>query len=126
MNEREILNLENCVVENPKWKCVHCFAVLVQNCNFNDEFYIADRTSLAEDLNGKPLVWFDPYLGKYKASDIKIAIAYVSGYDIHYIEEKNGEKTVKTATISQDVGVEKYDDRQLIVARLSLSDYKGD
>lgn len=124
MDEREILNLKKCFVENPKGKYVHCNAVLVQNCNFNDEFYIESKTWQVEELDDQLLMWFDPYLGKYPKSDSKIAIAGVSGYDIYYIEEKDGVKTAKTATISHDVGVEKYDDRQLIVARLSISDYR--
>jgi hypothetical protein len=53
--------------------------------------YLCEKDIFLEELDGKDLVWFDPYLGRSKINDTLIAITRVTDEGAFYLR-KQGEK----------------------------------
>ena len=114
----EILKTQTFFVEKPKLTAVHVSVLLVYRGNFNDERLIASREFSLSDLQDKPLVWLDLFLGMTPQNKTQIAFAGVKGSTL-YILRKDGEKlsVVKkegfTYTFSDD-----YDEGYIIATNI--------
>jgi len=94
----------------------------VQRCNFNDERLIESRTINVADIKDKPLVWLDPYLGKFDTGKVMIAITGISDEKFALLERREAETTerlsesvFKSVIISDD-----YDSSLLIASHIEL------
>ena len=94
MTNEEILALDRFECVSPKRKYVNVHVFVVMRCNFNDERLVEDLSFDFAENTGKPLAWFDPYLGRNPKSDIRIAFAYADGEALYFIEEKGGQRAV--------------------------------
>ena len=118
MTKEEILKLEKCIVKNPRDKYISVFVYIVQKCNFNDEFLIEEKWLETAALDGKPLEWFDLYLGRYEKSKTEIAFAYIDGKNVYFLERKDGQTKVVKKNQFTHYFSENYDERRLISSHI--------
>lgn len=112
MNSQEILKLEKCLVKDTKKKSIDISVYMVARGCFNDEMLVKDLTIKIEDISDKPLFWFDLYLGRKADNKIKMAVAYVEGYDVYLLE--NDGKTTTVVKANSILASEDYDESYLI------------
>lgn len=94
----EIKNFDKFTVKAPKIQTIHVSVYLVYRGNFNDERLIESTEFSVEELQDKPLVWFDLYLGKKADNRIKLAFAYLEGRDLYFLEDDTKEVKVVQKT----------------------------
>ena len=96
MTKRDVLKLERCTVGDTPIKYIEISVFMVARGNFNDERLIETRWLCLEKIKDKPFEWVDLYLGKKTASTKKIAIAYVQGAEVYFLEsDADGVRAVK-------------------------------
>ncbi len=93
MKTCEIKKLDKFTVENPQMQTLHMSVYLVYRGNFNDERLIETKELSVEELNGKPLVWLDVYLGRKKDNALKLAFIYLKDRNLYFLENEG--KTTK-------------------------------
>ena len=123
MQQEDILKRKEAYVEAPTFRYINVGVYIVQKCNFNDEWLVEHRQIPVEDIHEKPLSWFDPYLGRYPRSDVKIAFAVVKGTKLWFLEDKNGVISLKNGD-NYAAYVEDMDERTLISVHISVTSYK--
>ena len=117
-----ILNLKNVKVNNEVIKKIVVNVMIVQKCNFNDTFYIADKEILVSDIKDNPITYFDPFLGKANNSNIEAAIASIDEDEYSVIIDENGTKKVEVKENYLDVVLTtEYDERTFLASHISLS-----
>lgn len=79
---------------------------------FNDEMLVESLSLKIEDINDKPLYWFDLYLGRKADNKTKIAIAYIEGYDVYVLKDDGENVTAIKAT--SILSAEDFDNNYLI------------
>ena len=87
MTKNEILNLKKCVVYDTKKKSVNFSVYMVARACFNDEMLVESLTLKIEDINDKPLYWFDLFLGRKKDNTTRIAVAYIDCNDVYLLKD---------------------------------------
>ncbi len=122
----DILKLKEAKIEAPVVPYLNVSVFIVQKCNFNDEFLVEHMQIPLAELDGKPLSFFDPYMGRRKESTVKIAVAKAKGKTLYLVEDKVGERSVfQLEPLSTDMRyTEDNDERTLISVHLSLTSYK--
>lgn len=60
----------------------------VFRANFNDTYWLEERTINFDDINDKELIWFDPFYGRSKINDTLIAISYADDEKFVVLEKK--------------------------------------
>ncbi len=96
MTKEELLAQGKFLVNDPMPKAFHISVNLVYRGNFNDERLIASRSIEVEELVGKPLMWFDPYLDMLGGSTLKIAFAYLDEATLYIlVDDGNDIKLVE-------------------------------
>ena len=122
----DILKLKTVEIEATAYPYLSVSVYIVQKCNFNDEFLVENAYIPLSELNGKPISFFDPYLGRKKDSNVKIAVAKAHGKTLHLIEDKDGELSAfQLGALWYDTRyTEDHDDRTLISVHLSLTSQK--
>lgn len=122
----DLLKLKEAKIEAPVVPYLNVSVFIVQKCNFNDEFLVEHMQIPLAELDGKPLSFFDPYMGRRKESTVKIAVAKVKGKNLYLIEDKVGERSVfQLEPLSTDTRyTEDNDERTLISVHLSLTSQK--
>ena len=90
MDNESVLNLKT-KVETTKQYVVEYFVTYVFRANFNDEMYLEEKNIDIEELKDKPLVWFDPYLGRSKIGNTEFAIAKVTDEELVLLVREKGE-----------------------------------
>ena len=122
----DVLALKEAKVEAPAYPYVNIAVYIVQKCNFNDEFLVEHKQIPLAELNGKPLDFFDPYMGRYKQSTVKIAVAFAKDKELYIVEEKGGVRSSfrLDAFGSDKRYTENNDERTLISVHLSVTSYK--
>lgn len=117
-----ILNLKNVKVNNELIKKIIVNVMIVQKCNFNDTFYIADKEILVSDIKDNPISYFDPFLGKVNNSNIKVAIASIDEDEYYVIIDENGTKKVEVNENYLDVILTaEKDERTFLSSHIRLS-----
>ena len=108
-------------ITSKKHTKLHIFVTYVFRANFNDEMYVCEKDIFLDELDGKELVWFDPYLGNSKANTTQIAITRVTDKGFYYLERESGEvKEEKASLYGSTTFSEDYDERFLIASHLQL------
>lgn len=109
-------------VTTERYTKIHISVFLVQRCNFNDERLIESKVISVSDIKDKPLLWLDPYLGKFDTGKVKIAITGISDDKFTLLErrgteaaERTSESIFKSVIISDD-----YDSSLLIASHIEL------
>ena len=122
----DVLKLKEVEIDAPAYPYLSVSVYIVQKCNFNDEFLVEQTYIPLSELDGKPLSFFDPYLGRKKDSNVKIAVAKAQGKTLCLMEEKGGElSSFELASSWYDARyTENYDERTLISVHLSLTSQK--
>ncbi len=121
-----ILEMKEAKVEDPAYPYLNVAVYIVQKCNFNDEILVEHMQIPLAELNGKPLSFFDPYMGRRKDSTVKIAVAMAKEKELWLIEDKDGTRSsFQIGSFGRDTRyTEDYDERTLISVHLSLTSYK--
>ena len=70
MKVSEIKKLEVFTLDNAERKDVNFSVSLVYRGNFNDDRLIDSKKVIFAEIENKPLVWFDVYLGKKKDNKV--------------------------------------------------------
>lgn len=78
------------LISTNKYKKITVNVMIVQKCNFNDTFYIESKDIYIKDLIDKEVEYFDPFLGKSKNTNIKVAILAVDDEGVTYSTIENG------------------------------------
>lgn len=112
MKENEILNLKKCVVKNTKKTAINFSVYLVARASFNDEMLVESLKLNVDDIKDKELYWFDLFLGRKKDNKIKLAVAYIDGFDVYLLQD-DGEK-ITSFKANYILSSEYYDDSYLI------------
>ena len=120
MTKKEILNLQNFVAIETKIKRINLSVFSVQNCNFNDEWLLDSVDFKVEDIKDKPLFYTDLFLGKNKENKLKIAFAYLKGYDIYFIVDDGIERKVIKKEDFTQIFTAKKDDRTFFATHINL------
>ena len=121
-----VLEWKEAKIEAPAYPYLNISVYIVQKCNFNDEFLLEHMQIPLADLEGKPIAFFDPYMGRYKDSAVKIAVAMAKGKRLWLIEDKGGTlSSFELDSFGSDTRyTEDYDERTLISVHISLTSYK--
>ena len=112
-----------CRVNSPKYKYLKISVYLVHRCNFNDEFLIAGESIELGTLKDKELVWLDPYLGKGKNEEKRIALISSDDANLTLRIKKGCEVSEETSELIIYIS-DDYDETYIISAHISLSNYK--
>ena len=122
----DVLKLKNVEIDAPVCPYLNVAVYIVQKCNFNDEFLVEHMQIPLAELDGKPLSFFDPYMGRRKESTVKIAVAKAMGRTVYLIEDKEGARSsFKIDILGYDTRyTENNDERTLISVHLSLTSQK--
>ncbi len=122
----DVLKMKEVEIDAPAFTYLNVSVFIVQKCNFNDEFLVEHLQVPLSELAGKPISFFDPYMGRKKDSNVKIAVAKVAGKTLHLVEDKEGTlSSFKLGALSYDTRyTENYDERTLISVHLSLTSQK--
>ena len=118
MTEKQMLSLETFTVENPKTETVHVSVSLVYRGNFNDERLIESMEFQLQELAGKPLVWFDLYLGRLQNNTVKLAFAYLKGRDLYFLEDDGKRVRVIKKNAFGHYYSNDYDDAHIISTQI--------
>ena len=114
MTDNEVLDLE--IAQAQTKRTLHIAVMHVQKCNFNDTYYLHTEDIPLSALDGNPIVWFDPYYGYGKGTEVRVAIAAVRD-DVLYVLEKRGEKiTVHKKEPVMDVIITDENDQSTFIA----------
>ena len=111
-------------VKDPFYSYLTVSVYIVQKCNFNDEFLVEHKQIPLKELDGKELLWFDPYLGRYPESKVKIAVAKAEGKALSLLEDESGTVTERKLDDVAYKYTENYDERTLISVHFLLTSYK--
>ena len=103
-----------------KYAKLHIFVTYVFRGNFNDEMYLCEKDIFLDELDGQELVWFDPYLGKSKVNDTRIAITRVTKTGASYLIERTGEIKEEKIALYGSTFAEDFDESRLLAAHLQL------
>jgi hypothetical protein len=114
---------ENITALKTKVKCtkkyvVKYFVTYVFKANFNDEMYLEEKIIEIDGLKDKPLVWFDPYLGRSKIKDTEFAIKSVTDKGMTLLVRKNGEITQEKGSWSY-ILCEDFNESCLLASHIS-------
>ena len=107
-------------IETTKYKSLLITVENVFKANFNDSYWLCEKSISLDELNRDELVWFDPYLGK---SDVKVEIALSYCSDERFvILEKRDDKTVEHVirSYSQHIVCDDAGVHMLIAAHVEL------
>ena len=118
MDNESVLNLKTKVETEKKYE-VNYFVCLVFRANFNDEMYLEDGKIDVDDLKDKPLVWFDPYLGRSKKDKTEVAITKVTDDDFTLLVRKNGEIVKEEKGSWSYILCEDFDDSCLLASHIT-------
>jgi len=114
MKISEIKKLEVFTLDNAERKDVNFSVSLVYRGNFNDDRLIDSKKVIFAEIENKPLVWFDVYLGKKKDNKVKIAFIYANKKDIYFLEDDGVKvKLIKKKEFSHYY-TDDYDDKYII------------
>ena len=117
-----ILNFKNVEIKNEIIKKIIINVMIVQKCNFNDTFYIADKEILISDIKDKAITYFDPFLGKVDNNNVKVAIASINEDEYHVIIDENENKKVEVKENYLDVILTaERDEKTFIASHISLA-----
>lgn len=118
MKLNEIKKLEVFTMENPERASVNISVNLVYRGNFNDERLIDSKKFVFADMVGKPLEWFDLYLGKFEQNTVKLAFAYVNKKNIYFLMDDGGKiKAIKKHEFSHYFS-DDYDEKYIISTQI--------
>lgn len=93
----------------------------VFRANFNDTYYLEDYTFDLDELYKEELIWFDPYLGRSKINNTKIAISYVSDNNMIILVDKDGSiKEQSVDGILEGIICEDYDESMMLASHISF------
>ena len=113
---------EKTKITSKKHSKLHIFVTYVFRANFNDEMYLLDKDIFLDELDGKGLVWFDPYLGRSKINDTEIAILWVGDNDFRILKRKpNAEDTQEEKSLLGSLTlVEDFNQSCLLASHIDL------
>ncbi len=114
MKNSEIKKLDKFTVENPQMETIRMSVYLVYRGNFNDERLIESKELSVEELVGKPLLWLDVYLGKHKASSVKIAFVYLKNRDLYFLRDDGKSVQLIKKTGFSYIYSDDYDEKYII------------
>lgn len=116
MTDNEILKMERFTAASPYCTTASLSVYVVAKCNFNDEMLVDSKTLTFSELLEKPLEWFDPYMGRSKVSNIRIALAYVDKDRMYFIEDdgKGNRKVLRKDKLMTHYYVEDLDKATLL------------
>ena len=118
----KLKNLEKVLINTEKFKKIIINVMIVQKCNFNDTFYIADKEILIEEIKDSKITYFDPFLGKSANNKIKIAIACINDDAFYVIKDENNIKEViKQDNFFEVVLTENNDGTTFLASHIRLS-----
>ena len=114
MNDRLIINTS-------KKRTVKVVIQYVFRANFNDTYWLEEKTINLNELDREKLTWFDPYNGKSKQNATRVAVSYCSDEKIVILEESDGDTKEQTSERGIDCVVsEDYDENTFIAAHISM------
>ena len=97
----------------------------VFRANFNDSYYLETHEIDIDSLSRDELYWFDPYFGRSKIGNTRVALAEYSKESFTFIE-KNSEKTKEQRLdpYMTFISCEDYDDAMLLASHIRLSGHR--
>ena len=101
------------IIETTKYKKLSITVENVFKANFNDSYWLCEKSIDIEELNKDELIWFDPYLGKSDVG-VEIALSYCSD-EKFIILEKREDKTVEHVIRSYSRYIVCDDDGELML-----------
>lgn len=118
MNQSEIEKLEVFTVNESRAKEIDISVFYVYRGNFNDERLIEWKSINISELEGKPLKWFDVYLGKKEDNKIKIAFVCLDNDVLYFWEDDGNKRTLKKKESFTYIYSDDYDRSHLIAAHI--------
>jgi len=118
MRKNEVLKTEKFFLKNPKLQKIRISVLLVYRGNFNDERLIASREFSLSDLQDKPLVWQDLFLGKKPQNQTQIAFAGVEGQTLYILQKENEKLTVFKKRSFSYTFTDDYDESYIIATNI--------
>ena len=118
MKLSEIKKLETFTMEDPQREYVNVSVNLVYRGCFNDERLVESKKFIFRDMVGKPLEWFNLYLGKLEQNTVKLAFVYVNKKNIYFLIDDGGKiKAVKKNEFSHYFS-DDYDEKYIISTQI--------
>ena len=114
MTDNEVLDLK--ITQAQTKRTLHIAVMHVQKCNFNDTFYIHTEDIPLSSFDGKVLSWFDPYFGKGKETDVRVAVAYADDCALYVLEKRAEKLTVHKKGPVSDVIITDPNDKSTFIA----------
>ena len=109
------------IIKAVKVKKIRIVIQYVFRANFNDTYWLEEKTINLNELDREKLTWFDPYNGKSKQNATRVAVSYCSDEKIVILEESDGDTKEQTSERGIDCVVsEDYDENTFIAAHISM------
>ena len=118
MKISEVKKQTTFLVKDTPFERIKISVYLVSRRSFNDERLIESQEIPLVELQDKPIVFRDVYLGVKEGNKTKIAFACIEGKTLYFLED-NGEKvTVKKREDFPYVYTDDYNEGYLIAAHI--------
>ncbi|MBQ9730245.1 MAG: hypothetical protein IJV80_05485 [Clostridia bacterium] len=111
-----LLQAESFTCKNARIKSVCVNVYLVNRGNFNDERLIESTSINLKELIGKPLAWFNAYLGKNKGEPVYLAPVYAEKGQLYFLKESAGKREVKKVMNFELTFTDDYNESYIIAA----------
>lgn len=109
------------IIETTKRTRLSIIVEYVFRANFNDTYWLEKMDFDFEKLDRDHLTWIDPYNGRSKIGNTKIALSYCSDDRFVILIKENGVITEEERTATFDcILCEDYDDSLLLSARVTV------
>ncbi len=109
------------VIEAKKVKQLLITIQYVFRANFNDTYWLEERTINLDELDKENFTWFDPYNGRSKMNDTLVAVAYVSDEKFIILKKKNNEIFEEVKENYLDCIIcEDYDESKLLASHIRI------
>ena len=118
MNQSEIEKLEVFTVNESRKRDINVSVFHVYRGNFNDERLIESKTFKISELEGKPLEWFDIYLGRKTDNKIKIAFVSLDENVLYFWEDDGTRRELRKRDSFTYIYSDDYDESHLIAAHI--------
>ena len=115
------MSLEKPVIYKSEKRNMVINVMHVFRANFNDTYYLEDYTFDLDELYKDELVWFDPYLGRSKINDTKVAISYVSDDNMNVLVDDG--KSIKEENVDglrECILCEDCDESRMLASHISF------